>query len=161
MEKQFVTHEIAKQLKRLGFDEECLGIYCPELDIHNVGVNWNTNNINDIKKEWCSAPLWQQVEDWFREKYRFHIEVLPISYSNNSKIAYFYQIDSDDPSTPIYDYQDKYSEVLTASEQDVPGNYLNDALYDKNIFEMDFAYVTYQEAREKAILKAIELWKNN
>jgi hypothetical protein len=68
MEKQFVTYEIAKQLKRLGFDEECLGIYCPELDIHNVGVNWNTNNINDIKKEWYSAPLWQQVIDWLIEK---------------------------------------------------------------------------------------------
>jgi len=57
----------------------------------------------------------------------------------------------------IYDYQDKYGDVLDASSQEVKGNYLNDDLYNENIFKMDFAYKTYEECREKVILKAIEL----
>ena len=36
---------------------------------------------------------------------------------------------------------------------------LNEDLYDKNIFEMGFAFKTYEECREKAILKCIELCK--
>ena len=164
MEKQFVTYDIALKLKLLGFAEECLAFYTPDskelLPVYQEPLKGYFTRASS--NESIHAPLWQQVIDWFRDTHRFHIEVFPIPYANNSKIAYFYHIDSDDMENPIYDYQDKYSEILDASEQDIPGNHLNKELYDKNLFDMDFAYIEHKEALEKAILKAIEiLWKNN
>ena len=130
MKKQFVTYEIALKLKKLGFDEECLGIYNPELNmnIYGVGVNWNTENINDIKKEWCSAPLYQQIIDWLREKHLIDID-------NGWCI-----------SNPLGKKQEGY----------------NISVYDriKDEFIVRDFHIDYYKAREQAILKAIELIKN-
>ena len=167
MNEQFCNYEISKKLKDLGFNEECLAVFYQEkfMNGHIEPYVWNL--INSIKTnsdcnsiDIVTAPLWQQAIDWFREKHRFHIQITPISYLNYTKIAYFYNIGSDDANKAIYDYQDKYGDVLDASSQEVPGNYLNDELYDKNIFDMDFAYKTYEDCREKAILKALEIIKS-
>ena len=80
MKEQFVTYEIALKLKELGFDEECFGRY--------EGADYYLEKWNEVKLEpthttsqntfsWqlASAPLWQQVIDWIREKYGIHIEL--------------------------------------------------------------------------------------
>lgn len=73
MKNLFVPYELALKLKEKGFDEPCLGyygiwstelrfpVYAGELE------NWNT--IENL----CSAPLYQQVQDWFREKHNLNI----------------------------------------------------------------------------------------
>jgi hypothetical protein len=166
MNGQFCSYEISKRLKELRFKDECLGFYSKHDQFHLISygrVSYNNTHdsicIHPLYKLDCSAPLWQQVIDWLREEHRFHIQITPISYLNYTKIAYFYNIGSDDANKAIYDYQDKYGDVLDASTQEIPGHYLNDDLYDKNIFDMDFAYKTYEECREKAILKALEIIK--
>jgi hypothetical protein len=75
LREQFVTKEIAQQLRDVGYNEECFGYYQNaeliinalsnyELDKHNLGI---------------SAPLWQQVIDWLREKHNLRIfESTPI-----------------------------------------------------------------------------------
>lgn len=76
MEKQFIPYNLALELKNLGFDEECLGYYDGN---HNFQYMFNGRpdkfsnrrmGVSDsIWVGWISAPLYQQVFDWFREKY--------------------------------------------------------------------------------------------
>ena len=75
IELEFVPIFIAEQLKRLGFDEPCFGYYSHPnnqfafiVDGHNnVGVRRNSQFSYA-----CSAPLWQQVFRWFRDKHGYH-----------------------------------------------------------------------------------------
>jgi hypothetical protein len=73
MKDQFVTYEIAKKLKELGFNEPCFTCYSKknqsdkecklfddEISIHN----WN-----EYSGQTYSSPLWQQAIDWLREKH--------------------------------------------------------------------------------------------
>ena len=122
MKNQFVTYEIALKLKELRFDEPCFGGYYHEdKEInHDLFIGYNMFDGEEFNREYfILAPLWQQVFDWFREKYNIYIK---ISY----KGKYWYE------------YKKGY------------GGYIN-----------DFSHIvsSYEEAREQAILKAIELIK--
>jgi hypothetical protein len=74
MKKEFVSYEIALELKELGFDEPCLFAYYGKSDISNFkesdhvlcGDRHNTSFQKDGR---VSAPLHQQAFRWFREKY--------------------------------------------------------------------------------------------
>lgn len=66
MNHEFIPYEEALALKELGFDEPCLSLF------HKDGlfVIQQTRNHNQFHGQVCSAPLYQQVFRWFREKYR-------------------------------------------------------------------------------------------
>jgi len=68
MNNEFVSYEIALKLKELGFDEPCFGkIYA---DGGSEQLSYPYKNSDQIGKVTsCSAPLYQQVFRWFREKY--------------------------------------------------------------------------------------------
>ena len=71
MEKQFVTYKIAKALKELGFDEECLGWFWGknrELALGHIKI---TNLLGTA----ILAPLWQQCTDWLRNTHKLEIKV--------------------------------------------------------------------------------------
>lgn len=169
MKNKFATREIASAIRDLGFNEPCIAFFNTKSEDSLCFVDLfgfiseldDDAYIRNSDSDKVTVPMRQDIIDWFRETHRFHIQINPISYSSYKKTAYFYNINSDDASSPIYAFEDKYEEVLTASKQDVPGHYLNEELYDKNIFDMDFAYKTYEECREKAILKAMEILKQN
>jgi len=84
MKEQFVPYEIAKQLKDKGFNESCLfqydisGALC-DFRISKAGgyLNIAKNKIHNAP--YATAPLWQQVIDWFREKHQLLITVLSAS----------------------------------------------------------------------------------
>ena len=68
MEKLFLSYELALEVKTLGFDEPCLFDY----------NRWNTERLNssyynyvnyNAGETMVSAPLFQQVFKWFRDKY--------------------------------------------------------------------------------------------
>ena len=73
MEKEFVSYEIALELKELGFDEPCFGYYRPNGNLEYV----ESHIVKDFSylaknSEWqdlVAAPLYQQAFRWFREKY--------------------------------------------------------------------------------------------
>jgi predicted ATP-grasp superfamily ATP-dependent carboligase len=69
MENLFVPYEIALKLKEKGFDEPSLAYYDKDKDFI-IGI---LNNIG--LKRFISAPLYQQVVDWFREKHKIVIYV--------------------------------------------------------------------------------------
>lgn len=66
MEKEFVPYDLALDLKELGFDEPCFGIYYNKTKEFVLGkiVNEYTLEV----RTWC--PLYQQAFRWFREKYK-------------------------------------------------------------------------------------------
>lgn len=67
MEKEFVSYEIALELKQLGFDDPCIGkFYYNQLEIGGI---WTNNDFKEDPDIFISAPLYQQVFRWFREKY--------------------------------------------------------------------------------------------
>jgi hypothetical protein len=74
MKNEFITYEQSLELKELGFDEECLFAYYGKSDLSNFkesdyelcGDRHNSSFKEDGR---VSAPLYQQVFRWFREKY--------------------------------------------------------------------------------------------
>lgn len=141
MKEQFVTYEIALKLKELGFDEECLCTY----GIENKSFQRNPSNnmageeIEEpytwknslIHQSVMTAPLWQQTIDFFREKFGINICINCVNWRQGNQ------------------FEGSLSKVTT---QEMLDN--ND--FSKYIHLTDL-YATYEEAREQAILKAIEL----
>jgi hypothetical protein len=68
MEKEFVTYEIALDLKELGFDESCFGWHAGENHCNLRQVHSQPNHPDNLYN-WCSAPTFSQAFRWFREKY--------------------------------------------------------------------------------------------
>jgi len=135
MEKQFVTYEIALALKELGFDEECLAYYAKpttkediELFFTSGVYGWVKQNNTILQK--CTTPLWQQAIDWFREKYKLHINILGDGFNGEFK-GYYYSITEEG-------WINWYESIDS-------GKWYDD----------------YKECQKQAILKAIELCKNN
>ena len=72
MEKQFTTYEIALKLKKLGFSEECLGIYYYDDSFKRYILEYKNTEEYLV----CiPAPLWQQVIDWLDKKNGFFIHL--------------------------------------------------------------------------------------
>lgn len=141
MKEQFVTYEIALKLKELGFNEKCLASYYTDdernydkgdiydcrrklsssIDFDPFKEEFDNFYINSNETYYVSAPLWQQVIDWFREKFKYHIEIQSPDYQNEN---------------------DFYWTIHVVKKIGVFGDGSSD---------------NYYEAREQAILKAIEL----
>lgn len=66
MKEQFVTYEIALKLKELGFDKKCFGYFGIQNEVE-IEISYNSNP-NLIRRNFISAPLWQQVIDWCDSK---------------------------------------------------------------------------------------------
>lgn len=137
MENQFVSYEIALKLKEIGFDEP-------------VFATFNYENKPKLREDFIKvssklkAPLWQQVIDWFREKYDIHITVEPLYRPQRfTQIKYYYAISTKD------NFYGGIDDCLDAWLELAPGG-INYHIAD-----------TYKEAREQAILKAIELIAQN
>ena len=82
MKHLFVPYELALKLKEKEFNESCFQVYdSPYSMIPDCEAGNNSTNVD--------APLYQQVQDWFREKHNIHIWVRK---SNNSEL-FFYRMD--------------------------------------------------------------------
>ncbi len=90
MDKEFVPWIESKELKALGFNEECFAVY------NSVGVVIfeQAKRIRNSAFFWTlTAPLWQQVFRWFRENYMLSSSIIPhtINHSNET-MEYSYNI---------------------------------------------------------------------
>jgi hypothetical protein len=67
MNKEFIPHEQALELKELGFNEECAAHY---LDVDDLELKWKIyRNLSFNTNNCLQAPLYQQAFRFFREKY--------------------------------------------------------------------------------------------
>lgn len=91
MKHLFVSYEIAKLLKEKGFDENCLYYYYVDNELSSMNEDgkplWMNHN-NSIFSTCYSAPLKQQVIDWFRDK---HKTQLFLDYTYNDGFHYGYK----------------------------------------------------------------------
>lgn len=73
MKHLFVPYPLALKAKGKGFDEECFGIYDPNLFVKPY--------INQKEAEayfgGICAPIYQQLIDWFRDVHKIHIGLVP------------------------------------------------------------------------------------
>ena len=131
MEKEFVSYEIALELKQLGFDDPCIGkFYYNQLEIGGI---WTNNDFKEDPDIFISSPLYQQVFRWFREKYNLRGF---IGFRPNTK-----QFDCH-----IYDMSLsglEYAKQRTMEE-----------------FNKDPKVGTYEEAELTCLMKLIEIAKN-
>lgn len=93
MKNLFIPYAIAKLLKDKGFDDECFNAYYEkknpfyindEMLVYQIKPNTKHNffvssisnyNEGQYERAYISAPLYQQVVDWFREKHNIHIGI--------------------------------------------------------------------------------------
>lgn len=106
MNKEFIPYEQAVSLKELDFDDDCLAFFNEKsklLGFSNWNVFWNKNseisyarhikylfNRKKANQLLCTAPLYQQVFRWFREKHNLQSFIIvnsdeysPYSFSIN------------------------------------------------------------------------------
>jgi hypothetical protein len=81
MEKEFVPYELALALKQLGFDEPCIKGYTEEYKelISFANIHTNTSVSRALITKPFTAPLYQQVFRWFREKCNHYAFLQPTS----------------------------------------------------------------------------------
>jgi hypothetical protein len=76
MKNLFVSYNIAKRLKDLGFDEDCLAYYEPNGTLRSIGpiiFDYEGLSRNTGYKDIIAAPLWQQVVTWLRTKKKINV----------------------------------------------------------------------------------------
>ncbi len=108
MKNKFIPYQQSLELKELGFDEPCMYAWCVTLkhrveydgeislrtDGNPFGVYYKGKNFNEKydshkNKIQCSAPLYQQVFKWFREKYGIHSWIINAEDNHNSFKPFF------------------------------------------------------------------------
>ena len=148
IQNQFCSYEIALKLKELGFDEKCVASYYT-YDIKNFSkgkydyrgkfeFDYSTEDqyiVNSNETYYVSAPLWQQVVDWLETK-GYYINITRVFQWSPLPIEFL--------GWCIYIGIENPEEQLEC-----------------NSYYVRHYYPTKQEAREQAILKAIELCKKN
>ena len=132
MKNEFIPYEQSLELKELGFDEPCFGkIYA---DGGSEQLSYPYKNSDQIGKVTsCSAPLYQQVFRWFREKYNLRGF---IGFRPNVK-----QFDCH-----VYDMS------LSGKE------YVKQRTYEE--FQKDPKFGTYEEAELECVKELISIVKN-
>lgn len=68
MEKLFVSYEIAKELKELGFNEPCFMYWDYDMEMKYKHLLNKYPVKNDMFLDLVCAPLTQQIIDWFDER---------------------------------------------------------------------------------------------
>ena len=71
--KEFIPCGLAKQLKKLKFNENCLGVYDDVNEFYFFSSD--ALKMTEIDERLILAPLWQQAFDWFRIKHGLHVDI--------------------------------------------------------------------------------------
>lgn len=137
MEEEFVPYEEALELRELGFDEPCLGIY-KKIKNKNPfklkGVakfEYRPNSVNSDFTVVPTAPTWGAAFRWFREKHKLFIS---FSRYRNSVV-----IEMPDTFSKVYEI------------------WIQDENEDESVWVECFD--TYEEAELACLRKLIELVK--
>ena len=71
MKDQFIPYHLALQLKQLGFNKQCMAAYFhPNLEEIKYPNIFKTDDSLNMGELFCTAPLWQQAFDYFREQHK-------------------------------------------------------------------------------------------
>ena len=70
MNKEFIPYELALELKQLGFDEPCFGLWNINNGKYEVDIIGVCKYSEIFKYREVLAPTYSQAFRWFREKYK-------------------------------------------------------------------------------------------
>jgi len=146
----FVPYEESLELKKLGFDEECICTYsehdrklsrCPSHNMEDLPILdepyfWKNS---EIHKTNITAPTWEQSFKFFRDKYKIH-----------KNISDFI----DDEIGIEWDYEI----VRIGTDLNEKGEYV--PLIDYSTDESR-KYTSYEQARLECLKKLIQIVKTN
>lgn len=133
MKEQFATFEICKELKELGFDEECMALYYKRVNETEIKFFYDNYVFQDKHTDQlASALLWQQVIEWLIEKHNIN----PIIFGDGFQWTFDLRWKDEDSLSSYPFIQFPKDEKL------------------RTMFDL------YSEARKQAILKAIEIIKS-
>jgi hypothetical protein len=124
MKKEFVPHELALTLKEKGFDEPCLRGYNSAYTENNKPVlhdfvygELQTNTMYEKCRladvNVCTAPLWQQVIDWLREKHSIDVMIRQITLDGTA----YYKITKIETDDKIKGYSNFCKSTYEAKEK--------------------------------------------
>ncbi len=119
IEKLFIPYGLAVILKGKGFDDECIAYYNHrrELLFMTMGLT-NSDAKQSLPNGNITAPLYQQVIDWFRRKHNVYIEIeySITELSNSSEIHFQNFINGDCPNErPFKTYYEAFNKAITES----------------------------------------------
>lgn len=129
MKKQFVTYDIAKKLKELGFDEPCFTYF----DSNKFIIERRTNYIETVcfnskpiplSGKSCTAPLWQQATDWLLNKHSIYIKETLEFLTNVNSLEY-----------TIYDISRRSHYYLTCVKEFIGKDTSSIIVYEKTILK--------------------------
>jgi hypothetical protein len=148
MNKEFLSYEMALELKKLGFDEPCIGNYrkvqvtdaktgnCSEsiiyLDVMHFTINFNENN----KDTDASALTFYQTFRFFREQFNWQASIEATKDQHSRELGYNYWI---------------WNSETGLEYHTMPMNKPSG----------DWEFKTYEEAEIACLLKLIEIIKTN
>ena len=138
MEEQLISFETAKLAKDKGFNEDTelfFNSFYPK-GTYNINGLTNYDEVTDKRDNFTSLPTQSLLQKWLREKHNIHIE---IELTDNT-MQFYYQyciVDSKNRECHDEDMIDQATRIYNYNER----------------------FNTYEEAREQAILKAIEIVK--
>jgi hypothetical protein len=73
MEKEFIPHKESLELKKLGFDEECIAYYKDgEFKVWSI---FDPYKNSEMKSWFIASPLYQQAFDWFRINHKMNCRI--------------------------------------------------------------------------------------
>lgn len=104
MNKLFVPYSLALLAKEKGFDEKCIFSY-------QDGELQSNFMCGSEATEFVEAPLYQQLLDWFREKYQIDVHVAWDGLAN-CKNYYSGWINGSNSHSENYDYYEALNEIL-------------------------------------------------
>jgi hypothetical protein len=114
MEKEFIPHEQALELKELGFKEECSAHF---LDVDDLELKWKIyRNLSFNTNNCLQAPLYQQAFRWFREK---HNLFGCIDLHTSTPIHWYIRIDDIIKNDYIYHSEDNDLKFKTYEEAEL------------------------------------------
>ena len=87
MKHLFVPYEIALLAKEKGFDEHCLAYHSFYKDNNGLFTMCKAGSAKNSVEQ-VTAPLYQQLVDWFREKHYFLINII----DGNTKNEWWFQV---------------------------------------------------------------------
>jgi hypothetical protein len=112
LDKEFVSYEIALQMKELGFIEECFSYY----DLRNKPNFFGSDTLMDTHCVQVNRPTYSQCFRFFREKYNLDSFVKNL-YKSTIKVGYYFGIDKYkgvEFQMDIDDWYDTYEEAELA-----------------------------------------------
>lgn len=119
MKREFVTYEIALNLKELGFNMLCFACFDTEKEIV-LEMSYNADP-NLRERGFVAAPLWQQATRWLMEYERIFVSIN--SWTDHGRTSFGYEIYRGDSSIVLKSSGDGYG-----SEKEALAEAINVAL---------------------------------